>query len=249
MFRLISLPKRKRIIIMIDKMKAKIKLLIIEDNRLLRDGIITMMKNQTDIKIVGASGNQANTVIKLQQLKPDVILLDLGLRSQNSLNVVEIVKKDFPNAKVIVMDLSPVQGDIMQYVKAGASGFILKDATLVDFLNTIRAVAVGEKILPPNLATTLFSQIIELALKNGNTKLNEAVRMTKREKEVIGFVAEGLTNKEIGIKMRVSTFTVKSHLHNIMEKLTLHSRLEIANYSYSDGTLKTLTKGLSLVNN
>jgi DNA-binding NarL/FixJ family response regulator len=230
-------------------MKPKIKLLIIEDNRLLRDGIITMLKTQKDIKIVGASGNQANTVIKLQQLKPDVILLDLGLRSQNSLNVVEIVKKDFPNAKVIIMDLSPVQGDIIHYVKAGASGFILKDATLDDFLNTIRSVADGGKILPPNSTTTLFSQIIEYALRNGNTKLNEAVKMTKREKEVVGYVAEGLTNKEIAIKMHVSSYTIKSHLHNIMEKLTLHSRLEIANYSYTDGTIKTITKDLSIVNN
>lgn len=229
-------------------MKNKIKLLIIEDNRLLRDGISAMLKTQKDIKIVGTTGNQKDTIVKLQQLKPDVILLDLGLRSQNSLNVVEIVKKDFPMAKIIVMDLSPVQGDVNQYVKAGASGFILKDALLDDFLKTIRSVASGNEVLPPNLGSSLFSQIVEHAIKNNKVKLSEAVRMTVREKEIINHVAEGLTNKEIAIKMRISSFTVKSHLHNIMEKLTLHSRLEVANYSYSDGTLKTITKDLSIVN-
>jgi DNA-binding NarL/FixJ family response regulator len=111
----------------------KIRLLLIEDNRLLRNGIIAMLKKQKDINIVATSGDRENTIIKLKQSKPDVILLDLGLRSQNSLNVVEIVKKDFPSAKIIVMDLSPVQGDIIQYAKAGAVYFILKDATLMIF--------------------------------------------------------------------------------------------------------------------
>lgn len=91
---------------------------------------------------------------------------------------MEIVKKEFPQAKVIVMDLAPVQGDIIRYVKAGAFGFILKGVTPEDFLITIRSVAKGIKILPPHLTGTLFSQIIEHAIKAGKTKLKEAVRMT-----------------------------------------------------------------------
>ena len=160
----------------------KIRLLLIEDNRLLREGMMTMLKLQRDIKIVAASSNGENTVLKVHQLKPNVILLDLGLRSQNSLRVVEVVKKEFPEAKVIVMDLAPVQGDVLQFVKAGASGFILKDATLGDFLTTIRAVAEGAKVIPPLLAESLFSQIVEHAVKGGKTKLKEAFRMTKRER-------------------------------------------------------------------
>jgi DNA-binding NarL/FixJ family response regulator len=212
----------------------KIRLLLIEDNRLLRDGIIAMLKSQTDIRIIAASGKGENTVSKLQKLKPDVIILDFGLQSLNSLTVVEIIKKDFPNAKVIVMDLAPVQGDITQYVKAGAAGFILKDATLNDFLLTIRSVANGTNILPPYLANSLFSQIVENALKEGKTKLRESIRMTKREREVIELIADGLSNRDIGLKLNVSTYTIKSHIHNIMEKLALHSRLEVANYSYTD---------------
>jgi DNA-binding NarL/FixJ family response regulator len=226
---------------------AKIKILLIEDNRLLRDGIVAMLNKQKDIKIVAASGNKENTVIKLQLLKPDIILLDLGLRSQNSLSIVEIVKKDFAAAKVIVMDLSPVEGDIIQFVKAGASGFILKDASLDEFLTTIRSVAEGGKVLPPNLLNSLFSQIIEHALQTGKANLNEAVRMTKREKEVITLIADGMTNKEIGKKLHISDYTVKSHIHNIMEKLTLHTRLEVANYSFSSGTMKTITKDITMV--
>ncbi len=227
----------------------KIRLLLIEDNRLLRDGILSILKPHKDIVIIAASGDGKNTIVKIKQLKPNVVLLDLGLRSLNSLHVVEVVKKDFPLAKIIVMDLAPIQADILQYVKAGANGFILKDASLNDLLITIRTVSEGATVLPPLLVDSLFSQIVEFAVREGNSKIKEAVRMTKREKEVIGFLSEGMSNKEIGQKIHISTYTVKSHIHNIMEKLALHTRLEIANYSYTDETLKTISKSISMVNN
>jgi len=227
----------------------KIRLLLIEDNRLLKDGILTILKPHKDIDIISSSGDGKNTLLKIKQLKPNVVLLDLGLRSQNSLHVVEIVKKDFPEAKIIVMDLAPVQADILQYVKAGANGFILKDASLKDFLITIRTVADGSTVLPPLLVDSLFSQIVEHAVRDGKPKLKEAVRMTKREREVIMLLGEGMSNKEIGQKARISTYTVKSHIHNIMEKLALHTRLEIANYSYTDETLNTVSKSISMFNN
>jgi DNA-binding NarL/FixJ family response regulator len=227
----------------------KIRLLLIEDNRLLRDGILSILKSHKDIVIIAAYGDGKNTLVKIKQSKPNVVLLDLGLRSLNSLHVVEVVKKDFPSAKIIVMDLAPVQSDILQYVKAGANGFILKDATLNDFLITIRTVNDGATVLPPTLVNSLFSQIVEYAVREGKLKLKDAVRMTKREREVVGLLGEGMSNKEISQKIRVSTYTVKSHIHNIMEKLALHTRLEIANYSYTDETLKTISKSLSIMHN
>lgn len=214
----------------------KIRLLLIEDNRFLREGFTAMLKKQRDIKIVAVSGKRENTVLKIHQLKPNVILLDLGLRSLNSLHVVEIVKKEFPEAKVIVLDLAPVQGDIIQFVKAGASGFILKDATLDECLTTIRAVAEGARVLPPLLANSLFSQIVEHALKGGKTKLKEALRMTVREREVVGLIGQGLSNVEIGRRLHMSIHTIKSQIHNIMEKLALHTRLEVADYAHAGGT-------------
>jgi two-component system NarL family response regulator len=218
----------------------KIRLLLIEDNRLLRDGIVAMLQSQADISVISASSKGESTIKELRKLKPDLIILDLGLKGQNSLTIVGIIKKDFPSAKIIVMDLAPVQGDIAQYVKAGASGFILKDATMDDFLLTIRTVAKGTSVLPQYLSDSLFSQIVEHALKAGKTKLRDAVRMTKREREVIGLIADGLGNREIGQKLKVSVYTIKSHVHNIMEKLALHSRLEVANYSYSVKATKNI---------
>ncbi|OGU55343.1 MAG: hypothetical protein A2V66_03980 [Ignavibacteria bacterium RBG_13_36_8] len=226
----------------------KIRLLLIEDNRLLRNGVMSILKPHKDINIVAASGDSKNTVLKIHKLKPNVVLLDLGLRSQNSLHVVEMVRKEFPEAKIIVMDLAPVQADILQYVRAGASGFILKDASLDDFLITIRLVSEGGKVLPPLLADSLFTQIVEYAVRSGKGKLKEAIKMTKREREVIKLISAGMSNKEIGQKIHISSYTVKSHIHNIMEKLALHTRLEVANYSFTDETLKTIEKSISILN-
>jgi len=153
----------------------KIRMLLIEDNPLLRKGLLGILKNQADIKIVSVTGNNENTLLNIHKLKPNVILLDLGLRSRNSLDVVEMLKKEFPKASIIIMDLTPVQADILQYVKAGASGFILKDATLDDFLITIKAVTEGTKVLPPILNDSLFSQIVEHAIKGGKVKMKESL--------------------------------------------------------------------------
>jgi two-component system nitrate/nitrite response regulator NarL len=226
----------------------KIRLLLIEDDPLLRNGIIAMLKKQNDIKIIASSGNNENNVIKIKQLKPDIILLDLGLRNMNSLAAVEIVKKDFPNAKVILIDLAPVQGDINQFVKAGASSFILKDATLNDLLIAIHTETEGANVFPANLNRSLFPQIIEHGHKGSKINLNKTARIKKQELEVIRFIGDGLSIQGICQKLHVTTFTVKSHIQNIMEKLALHTQMEAANYSYSTGTFKKIIKDISLVN-
>lgn len=226
----------------------RIRLLLIEDNRLLRNGVMSILKSHKDINIVAASGDGKNTILKIHKLKPNVVLLDLGLRSQNSLHVVEMVRTEFPDAKIIVMDLSPVQADILQYVKAGTSGFILKDASLDDFILTIHSVAEGRKVLPPLFADSLFIQIVEYAVKEGKDKLLDAIIMTKREREVIKYISNGLSNKEVGQKLHISAVTVKSHINNIIEKLALHARLEIANYTLTEDALKSIAKSISIIN-
>jgi DNA-binding NarL/FixJ family response regulator len=231
----------------INNSTVKIRLLVIEDNRILHDGIISLLKPYSDIKIISESGKNGKTILKIHKLKPDVIMLDLGLRSQNSLGLVEMVKKEFPESKVIVMDLVPVQGDIHQFVQAGASGFILKDATADEFIATIRAVARGEKVLPVQINDSLFSQIIRYAVKSGKAKLIYAVKMTKREKEILILVSDGLTNRKISQKLHVSEFNVKSHVHNILEKLALRTRLEPVKSSAGIGLLKAFKESIYMI--
>jgi DNA-binding NarL/FixJ family response regulator len=216
-------------------MKKKINILLIEDNRLLREGIKALVHAQPDLKIVGASEGNHNTLLQARSLKADVVLLDLGLQNENGLHIVRTLTREMPHTKVIGMGLIPSQLDIIEIVEAGAAGFILKDASIGEFLETIRLVGRGEKVLPPLLTGSLFTHVVEHALRRGKRNLSEAVRMTKREREIIVLIAEGMSNKAIAEKLNLSTYTVKSHVHNIMEKLALHTRLQIAAHFHKQG--------------
>ena len=210
----------------------QISVALIEDNRLVREGISALLNQLPDMRVVASESSDNSSM--LRDLRPDVVLLDLGLRNGDSLRVAEGVKQEFPKSKVIVMDLLPVHEDIVEYVNVGVSGFIMKDATLDDLARTIRSVAGGAHVLPPQMTSTLFSQIARDAVEKNRPDMMEAVRMTPREREVIGLIAEGLSNKEIAGRLRIATHTVKSHVRNIMEKLALHTRLQIAAYVHRD---------------
>lgn len=213
----------------------KIRILVLEENRLLREGIVSMINAQEDMRVVSSPDSREKAELKIEKAKPDIALIDLGLLSKNSLLLVRTIKTKYPGLKIIVMDLLPLQEDIYEFVKAGASGFILKEAGVKEFLKTIRLVNKGQKILPSNLTGSLFSQIVTDAAKTPKVSgLVRSVRMTKRERQVIELISDGLSNKEIGWKLHLSPFTVKSHVHNILEKLAIHNRIEIAKYARED---------------
>ncbi len=216
--------------------EPKIRVLLVEDNRLLREGITKMLNAEADIKVVSSSGN-GDAIEKAKTLAPQVVLMDIGLKGQNSLKVVTDIKKLYPETHIVIMDLVPAHAEVAEFVRAGVAGFILKDATLHEFLHTIRSVAQGTKVLPPLMTDSLFSQIVDHALQGGKMrKLMSAVRMTSREHDVIAHIATGKSNKEIAGELNIAVHTVKSHVHNILEKLALHTRLELATFAHSHET-------------
>jgi len=216
-------------------MANRILVLVIEDNRLVRDGLVALLHEQPDFKVVAAAEGANVGLQQVQQTKPHVVLLDASLGNSSSHGIVESVRKTAPQTKVIVMDLLPAQQDVIEFIKAGASGFIVKDATVEDFISTIRSVAGGVNVVPPALTGTLLSHIADQTDIRSRPDVSEAVRMTKREREITGLIAEGLSNKEIAQRLNLATYTVKSHVHNILEKLALHSRLQIAAHAHKTG--------------
>src|SRR5688500_8976604 len=210
-----------------------ISVALIEDNRLVREGMTALLSQNEDFKVVAAGSSSEMDV--LRQAKPDVILLDVGLWDEDSLRLASSVKTEYPGSRVIIMDLLPVHEDIVEFVNAGVSGFILKDATFEDLVTTIRSVAKGANVLPPEMTSTLFSQIAKEAVKRGRAEAMEAVKMTPREREVIDLIGDGMSNKEIAAQLDIATHTVKSHVRNVMEKLALHTRLQIAAYAHKKG--------------
>jgi DNA-binding NarL/FixJ family response regulator len=212
---------------------ATITVAIVDDNRLVREALTAMLNKLPDVRVVASAvADQAF----LAHAKAQVLLLDVGLRDQDSLRVAAALKKESPDAKIIVMDLMPVNEEIVEFVNAGVSGFVLKDANFDEFVSTIRSVASGKKVLPPRMTESLFSQIAKEADGKGSDAVLDDVRMTPREREVIDLIGEGLSNKEIAKRLDIATHTVKSHVRNVMEKLALHTRLQIAAYVHRGGS-------------
>src|SRR6266581_4956763 len=183
-------------------MAKRIPVLVVEDNRLVRDGIIAMLAEHSDLKVVAAVDSAPAAAERAREMKPDVVLVDAALGDHDSHRlVVEI-----------------------------------KDAALDDFVSTVRAVASGMDVLPVGLTRTLFSHIAKLALGRKQAELIGSVRMTERERAVFDLIADGLSNKEIAQRLHLATNTVKGHVHNILEKLALHTRLQVAAYARSRST-------------
>jgi DNA-binding NarL/FixJ family response regulator len=207
---------------------ATLSLAIIEDNRLVRDALTSMLSQLGDVQVVAAPMADPPTLAKS---KPHVILLDAGLRDQDSLHVAAVLKKELPEANIVVMDLLPVHEEIAEFVKVGVSGFILKDATVEQFVGTIRSVAEGATVLPTVTAESLFSQIANATHAEVGAEAPDDVRLTPREREVIAYIGDGLSDKDTARRLGISVPAVRSHVRNIMDKLALYTRLQIAAYS------------------
>ena len=204
-----------------------VPVILIEDNRLLLEGLSAVLSAQ-GLKVVATAASGADALRHIARLRPHLVLLDATLGDRNSLGIVRAMKKVFPEMKIIVMHLLPAQEDVMEFVRAGVSGFIMKDAGLADFVSTIRTVAVGGSVLPPVVTGTLFSHVADQAVAGTKSALRAATRMTARERAVANLIAEGQGNGEIASELGLSTNTVRSHVHNILEKVALHMRLDVA---------------------
>jgi DNA-binding NarL/FixJ family response regulator len=209
-----------------------ISVALIEDNRLVREGVTSLLNNYPDIWVVGTDPGDLSPLNGHDSSPPpQVILLNIGLRVAETLRMTREIRRDYPGVGIVMTDLLPSQNDVLEFISAGVSGFIMKDATLDEVSSTIRSVAGGVEVLPDGMTANVFSEIVKEPVLSGKQDPDpDSVRLTARERQVVTLVAEGMSNKAIGKALHVSIHTVKSHLRNIMEKLTLTSRLQIASY-------------------
>ena len=205
-------------------------LVLIEDNRLVREGMTDLLNAMPDLRVV--AGECSADMSMLQRLGPHVVLLDLGLRDGDGLEVAARIMSTFPQAKVIVMDLQPEYDDVDAFVRAGVAGIIMQGATLDGLVSTIRLVAKGGCVLPLSVPSALLRHRARGGPVGDESDALPATPVTKREREVIDLIASGMSNKEMAEQLQIATHTVKSHVRNIMEKLMLHTRLQISAYAH-----------------
>ncbi|MEJ2053248.1 MAG: response regulator transcription factor [Calditrichaceae bacterium] len=209
-------------------MKKMINVFIADDNRLLREGLASMLVEIEDIKVAGMAASGSQALIQIKKLLPDVALIDIGMPDKDGLDVTQILHNELPGVKVIILGMPDLTDEIMACIEAGAVGYVLKEASFEYLVESIRSVQRGESFCSPRMAASLFSRIAELA---GERFPESSVKLTSREVEVINKIADGLSNKEIAGKLFIEEQTVKNHVHNILDKLQLHNRLEAVQYA------------------
>src|SRR6267154_6080397 len=158
-------------------MTKKIQILVIEDNRLLRDGLAALLDSQREFKVVASAEGGTAALLRLQETKPNVVLVDAALGRNRSQRLVESIKEAAPHARIIMMDMQPEEEDVIDFIKRGANGFVAKDAAFEDLVDTIRQVANGGDVVPPALTGTLLSHIAKQASVLRNTPMMASVRM------------------------------------------------------------------------
>jgi DNA-binding NarL/FixJ family response regulator len=220
-------------------MAKAIRVLVIEDNPLLRDGLAVLLDAQPDFEVVAAAEEPDVGLRRVRDTQPHVVLVDASVGNRSSHRLVESVRRTAPEARVVVMDLLPVEEDLVRFVKAGATGFVAKRAKIGDLVATVRSVAGGAKVVPPPLTGALFSHIAKRAVGRSAPAATDVARLSKREREIIDLIAAGLSNKEIAQRLHIATHTVKSHVHNVLQKLAVRNRLQIATHVLRVGESKT----------
>lgn len=213
---------------------AVLPVLLVEDHRVLRDELVSVINAQTDMVVVGTASDVESSLLAATVTHPAIILMEASLCGHGPEGCARItrLRNAAPDARVVMTNVPAECEDVICLVEAGASGFIVKDATVNQLLATIRFVGMGDKVLPGVLVAAVFRHIVGRAIHRPAPGGGRAVRLTSREREVVDLVAQGLSNKEIASRLNLTTYTIKSHVHNVLEKLALHSRLELAAHAH-----------------
>lgn len=214
----------------------KIRLLLVDDHAVVRSGLRMLLGTESDVEIIGEAGTAAEALASAADLKPDVILMDIGLPDKSGIEATRDIKALFPDVAIVALTIHEDEEYFFKMLEAGASGYVPKRAAPEELLTAIRAAAHGEVYLYPSMAKLLVRDY--LVSEPTDREQSEGKALTNREKEVLTHLAEGENNNEIAKALVISPKTVARHRENIMRKLNLHSRAELVRYAIRKGIIK-----------
>jgi DNA-binding NarL/FixJ family response regulator len=213
-----------------------LKVLLVEDHAIVRQGIRALLDEEPDIAIVGeaADGNQALALA--QSLRPEIVLMDLNLPGLSGIEATRQVLQLLPDIRVLVLSMYDSEEYVFRALRAGASGYVLKQSTSTELVMALRAVAAGSTFLSPGISQILISDFMRRA--DAQTADDDALSiLTPREREVLELIARGLTNRQIAERLHISIKTVETHRGNMMQKLDVHDRAELIKFAIDSGVI------------
>lgn len=216
---------------------SKAKILVVDDHALFRKGIISLLSQIEELEIIGEASNGEEGVLKAKELKPDIVLMDVEMPEMDGVEAVKHIKKALPECKVVMLTISDEDDVLFKSIRNGAQGYLLKSIDPDDMIREIRGLLKGEAALSKAIASKILKEFSNISRKGKEINLQK-YNLSEREKEVLSLVAEGLTNKEIAASLDITENTVKNHLCNIMEKLHLQNRVQLATFAWKEGIIE-----------
>jgi two-component system response regulator NreC len=214
----------------------KIRVFVVDDHTLVRQGIVGLLDSQPDIEVVGQAGNAQEAFAAIPAASPDVVLMDVAMPGQNGLDATREIRERFPTAQVLILTIHDREDYLFQALRAGAVGYVLKGAEVQDLLAAVRAAQRGELYLFPSATKTLVADFLRRSQTGADRATYDG--LTNREREILALIAQGLTTNEIAAAIFLSPHTVQSHRDNIMAKLGLHSKAELIKYAIAKGLIE-----------
>ena len=212
-----------------------LNVLVVDDNRVIRDAVAALLLKEEGVQVVAATSLGSETLERIEQARPDLVLLPaLGTRT---VELTRAITRRFNGIRVVVFGIKELPEVVTEMIEAGAAGYVREDASVDEFREVVRLAARGEARVAPQIASSLFSRLAALASVLRADERAKNVKLTPRELEILRLVAEGLTNKEIAARLHVEQQTVKNHMHNILERLSLRRRQQAVQYAWEAGML------------
>ncbi len=217
--------------------RDRLRVLIADDHALFRRGLEMVLRGEPDIEVVGEAHDGDQAVERATELMPDVVLMDVRMPRRSGIEATQKIKEDLPHVKILVLTNSDEEADLYDSIKAGASGYLLKEISSDEVADSIRSVVQGHSRISPAMASKLLTEFQAMTKRQDDRQPLAPPRLTDRELEVLGLVAQGKGNRDIAAELFISENTVKNHIRNILEKLQLHSRMEAVIYAVREKLL------------
>ena len=214
------------------------RVLLVDDHALFRRGLRVTLDLEPDMVVVGESGDGTDAVQRAVETLPDVVLMDVKMPRRGGIEACSAIKEAAPSTKIVMLTMSDDEGDLYDAIKAGASGYLLKDLPIDEVASSIRSVQTGQSLISPTLASKLLTEFAAMSKRGDPGQSVPSPRLTGREMEVLRLVARGMNNRDIARDLFISENTVKNHVRNILEKLQLHSRMEAVVYAVREKLLE-----------
>jgi two-component system NarL family response regulator len=214
-----------------------IRVMVVDDHALFRRGLEMVLDGEPDIDVVGEASDGHEAIERAEQTTPDVVLMDVRMPKRSGIEATRVIKDTLPSTKILMLTISDEEADLYEAIKAGASGYLLKEISIEEVADAVRQVYAGQSLISPSMAAKLLNEFATMVKRRDERAQVPGPRLTDRELEVLKLVAKGMNNRDIGAELFISENTVKNHVRNILEKLHLHSRMEAVVYAVREKLL------------